>query len=253
MVFPWMGSVVSSYETLLTSTTAFKGQANLEQCSIRHSIAIVLAELGGNNNQHFVNTAWAVLDPILADWNRVYHAKKDEPAWTHVNALIEKARHLRQQVPDTPSSKSQEVTSDQNVSTNAKDGARQKPHQDAGHSQIPQSSAMGLVPDLAWHSWSPSSSSATIVPQYQQSSHPTPTQQEFQTFAPPMISNIDVPFQTGCAPVMHGFESADFGYIDGLDSIDFSAFDAVFKDMAWDFSSPSTDANFEQLNAQAMS
>jgi hypothetical protein len=117
-----------------------------------------------------------------------------------------------------------------------------------------QSNVMGLVPHVAWQSgWSPSNSSGTIVPQYQQSGVPTPTQQPFHSLPTPIASNLDIPFQTGCAPTMHGFDGADFGYIEGLDNIDFSAFDAVFKDMAWDFSSPSTDANFEHLHPQAMS
>ena len=53
--------------------------------------------------------------------------------------------------------------------------------------------------------------------------------------------------------MMSGLDAADFGHIEGLDNIDFSAFDAVFKDMAWDFSSQSTDANFEHLHSQAVS
>ena len=220
-----------------------------------HSIAIVIAELGGNKNQHFVNTAWAVLDPILADWDQVYRAKRDEPAWTHVNALIEKARQMRRQLP-LPQFETQGTA--QNQSTPSHRHAQQSQQDSMLNSRQGQTAAsgvMGLVPDSAWQSeWDFSTglalSSATIVPQYQQTEYPTPTQQHYQTYAAPATSQIEVPFQTGCAPTLHGFDTADFGYIEGFDNIEFSAWDAVFKDMAWDFSSPSTDPSIEQFHAQ---
>ena len=49
--------------------------------------------------------------------------------------------------------------------------------------------------------------------------------------------------------MMTGFENTDFGSLDGMDNIDFSAFDAVFGDPAWDVSSQSTDLNMEAFNA----
>ena len=49
---------------------------------------------------------------------------------------------------------------------------------------------------------------------------------------------------------MVGFEGNDggFGALEGLDNIDFSAFDAVFGDMSWDLSSQSTDWSMDGFN-----
>ena len=77
-------------------------------------------------------------------------------------------------------------------------------------------------------------------------------QQQYQILPTPAASAGSVPFLTGCAPSMDGLDVADFGYIEGLDNIDFSAFDAVFKDALWDFSSPSTDQNVEYFNTQPL-
>lgn len=63
-----------------------------------------------------------------------------------------------------------------------------------------------------------------------------------------LLSITDVPFQTGCAPAMIGFEG-DFGDFDGLESIDFSAFDAVFGDSSWEFSSTTTDWSMDGMNS----
>ena len=68
-----------------------------------HAIAIVIAELGGNKNQQFVQSAWTVLDPILADWNRVYKAKRDEPAWELVNQWANPFFDLRHSLTFCPS------------------------------------------------------------------------------------------------------------------------------------------------------
>lgn len=62
-----------------------------------HSLAIVVAELGWSTNLDFANNAWAVLDPVLEGWDRMYKTKRHEPAWQHVNTLIERARHIRHQ------------------------------------------------------------------------------------------------------------------------------------------------------------
>jgi hypothetical protein len=177
------------------------------------------------------------LDPILADWDNVYRAKKDEAAWVHVNALIEKARQIRRQMP-AAQFQSQESAQTQPASTNVQGPAvHQNYNPNSSTGQTPGSSVIGLVPDAAWQSeWGPSNgfgmSPETIVPQYQQGNESTPTQQPYQIFPTPAASNSSVPFLTGCAPAMDGLDVADFGYIEGLDNIDFSAFDAVFKDMA---------------------
>ena len=60
-------------------------------------------------------------------------------------------------------------------------------------------------------------------------------------------AKLDVPFQTGFAPVMFEFQE-DFGSFHELENIDFSAFDAVFGDTSWEFSTPNTDWSMETLN-----
>ncbi|KAF2769757.1 hypothetical protein EJ03DRAFT_242113, partial [Teratosphaeria nubilosa] len=60
-----------------------------------HSLAIVVAELPRIKDRSFTLSAWAVLDPILANWDKTYASKKGEEAWEHVHALIEKAREMR--------------------------------------------------------------------------------------------------------------------------------------------------------------
>ena len=219
-----------------------------------HSIAIVIAELGGNKNQPFVNTAWTVLDPILADWDKVYRAKKDEPAWVHVNALIEKARQIRRQIPQV---EEHQIMSNQLGTDNIQTRASPYYSQISRTNRTPGSGVIGLVPNGAWSSaWDSSNgfnmASETMMSQYQPPEESTPIQQQYQAVSAPMMSDIDIPFQIGCAPAMPGFDYTDFGYIEGLDGIDYAAFDYVFKDMAWDFSSPSTDAYVENLGASIM-
>lgn len=60
-----------------------------------HSLAIVVAELGWSRDEKFVTMAWNVLDDILGEWDSLYQTKKDDPAWTHVNESIQRARKLR--------------------------------------------------------------------------------------------------------------------------------------------------------------
>lgn len=223
-----------------------------------HSIAIIIAELGGNQNQNFVNTAWAVLDPVLADWDKVYNAKKDEPAWIHVNALIQKARQMRQQVPASERQAIERLQDQQHAPSITAQAPNLQSHTIASSNdpRAPGTSMVGLVPDAAWQSgWDiPDGfelSSHTAGPHYQQTLHPTPSHPQQRTYPIHSISNTEIPFDTSCAPPMHGFDSVDFGYIEGLDNIDFSAFDFVFKDTAWDFSSPSTDnPSIEHVNPQ---
>lgn len=171
-----------------------------------HSIAIVIAELGGNKNQLFVNTAWAVLDPILLDWDQVYRAKRDEPAWTHVNALIERARQMRRQLPLPGVHESRNSVQKQSIPSQVHTQVPQRePIPTARSIQTQASGVMGLVPDAAWQSeWEASNdvgmSPAAVMPQYHHVDGQTPMQQQYQTFAPSISSQMEVPFQTGCAP-----------------------------------------------------
>ena len=186
-----------------------------------HAIAIVIAELGCNKSQQFVNAAWAVLDPILADWDKVYKAKRDEPAWEHVNTLIERARQMRRQIPPQ-----QQI---QPTPTSLQPAFRNLPESQV----VPASNVLY-----------PTSMEQTVSAGLNASTQGFDlNQNQF-----PVSGSVDTPFQTGCAPMMTGFENVDFGYLDSLEDIDFTAFDAVFGDATWDFSSQSSDPTMETFN-----
>ena len=194
-----------------------------------HSVAIVIAELGWNTNKEFTTSAWAVLEPILQNWDEAYNTKREEPAWDHVNALIERARKQQHQ----------------NVLR--LEGTMQTPAQATGQ---PSNSGQPLQQNL--RSSAPSSfdqngygmlAESGAATQPMQNSNPDPQQN-----ATPF--QADIPFMTGCAPAMIGFEG-DIGSFDGIDSlenIDFSAFDAVFGNESWQLPSPfNTDSSMEGL------
>ena len=193
-----------------------------------HSVAIVIAELGANKNQQFVNAAWAVLDPILSGWDKVYQSKREEPPWEHVNTLIQRAREMRKQMPVQKQNQPVEAPSVPQVTNTY-------PQVDSSSGLDPNLPQMGAMWQTPWVGLDNSQPTVPSMP------NPSFTPQQFST--PP---SMEVPFVTGCAPTMPGMES-DFGYIEGLDNIDFSAFDAVFGDSTWDSSSPSTDLNMEGL------
>ena len=195
-----------------------------------HSIAIVIAELGGNKNRQFVNAAWAVLDPILEGWEKVYRIKKDERAWGHVNTLIERARQMRRHVPAVKQSVQPAHAPSQALAPNTVVTSQ-------GNLQEGASDAQATGP---WErdAWNRSTIPETITPQFQD----PPYDPKQLAVHPAGAIGILPPFEPG-------LENADFGYIEGLDSIDFSAFDAVFGDTAWEFSSPSTDLTMEGMNS----
>lgn len=64
-----------------------------------HSLAIVVAELGHRTTQEFADKAWTVLDPLLANWDSMFVKRKEDPAWHHVNTLIQRAKSMRRQQP----------------------------------------------------------------------------------------------------------------------------------------------------------
>lgn len=199
-----------------------------------HAVAIVIAELGGCRNQQFVNRAWEVLDPLLADWDKIYQSKQDEAAWDHVHALIERARQMRRQ---TAPQRQRNVTqsANQNAHQTLEQTVLQHPaptqptsydtsqHYDVTGLSVPayngiDNASLNMAQHLAGMDYSD-----------QQLGAPT----------------SEIPFQTGNAAIMPDAAEFDgnFGLF-GFDNIDFGAFDAVFGDNAWDFSStPSTDFN----------
>lgn len=61
-----------------------------------HALSIIIAELSLNPDGDFIDHAWSALDPILADWDEIFESRKEDPAWNHVNTLIQRARLQRQ-------------------------------------------------------------------------------------------------------------------------------------------------------------
>lgn len=157
---------------------------------------------------------------MLARWDKVYRLKRDEPAWDHVNALIERARRMRSKnFPVNP-------TAHENDEPKMLEHSDSSPRDEREEILQPSVSAVTLVAPIGTKN-DPGKGQHYETAQ----SNLTPSSNQPKT---------DVPFQTGCAPIMFGFEE-DFGSFQGLDDIDFSAFDAVFGDTLWDFTTPSTD------------
>lgn len=192
-----------------------------------HCLAVVVAELGWNPNQSFSNTAWAILDPMLADWDAVYESKKEEPAWHYVNSIIERARSLRRQSRPHAATKSTVIKfgqtpdvcmlSDRAASTNTP--------------------AMTTYPIRTATNTAAMQSYAAHVPQTQhrqreilgfQQQPPT----RFQQTHMPQYQTVDSYENTPYA-VTGASNSFDFGGVNGFDDIDFSAFDEVFSSASW--------------------
>ncbi len=198
-----------------------------------HSIAIVVAELGHNKNQQFVNNAWRVLDPVLADWDRVFDAKRDEPAWEHVNKLISRARESRQQMP----------AQQDNEEMDRSDGG-QTPHSRTTTKASGSKAAPTAPFSAIWQGdWTADAMGGTL---------PIGPNSPFRpdSFASHLSQPQPMVSMTSPAADVVGSEAAvppqdwtlDYiGCIGGMEDIDFSAFEGVFEDTAWDFSSPSTD------------
>lgn len=185
-----------------------------------HAAAIVISYLGWSTNKPFVDHAWSTLDPMLARWDKVYSLKRDEPAWDHVNALIERARQMRRKnFPTDPTVPSSDKAKTLQHSGSAQEEMAAETLQN-GVSSTPLSGPTGALHD----------------PGTKQ--HHEISNESF--FTPTNQPKLDVPFHTGCAPVMPGLEE-DFGSFHSLDNIDFSAFDAVFGDTSWEFSAPNSD------------
>ena len=195
-----------------------------------HSIAIVITELGWLKNKHFANNAWNVLDPILESWDKVYRVKRDEPAWDHVNALIERARQVRQRSPD----RQLISTSSQNSVLHEKTLGPQTVDQ-LVNSRMDQQAP--VLETSMWFGIDQSAKTMQSMPDL-----------DWNTQLPPTQLHLDPAYHSGCANTALDFET-DFGSFADLDSIDFSAFDAVFGDASWDASSLSTELSVGNFNA----
>ncbi|KAK4895788.1 hypothetical protein LTR27_006270 [Elasticomyces elasticus] len=176
-----------------------------------HSLAIVVAELGRMKNKDFTISAWAVLDPILADWDRMYLNKKGEAAWDHVHALISRARQMRNRV---------------------EEGVRPAPHVCRGL-RTPDAGCSGGTWDRP-----PSFADMPAISELQgvQQQVPTPRSSE--------SGNVQQGSWDQSAGWDYNVDIGGFDGLDGFDQIDFQAFDAVFGGDGWQFPSPETDVDW---------
>jgi hypothetical protein len=186
-----------------------------------HSLAIVVAELGRSTNKQFAQTAWKALDPILATWDKTYSARKDEPAWDHVNALIERARQMRRH----------NLNSIQPVQPSFEP---QAPNSMASSSNIlarGSASMTGSLPlgDIGMNF---ATSSMPYAPASSISPHQALTPHSMDD-----LNGATMPSVPGCGPTAFDYDT-DFAAWDGFDQVDFSAFDAVFGDGGWWHFSP---------------
>ncbi|KXL43244.1 hypothetical protein M433DRAFT_149836 [Acidomyces richmondensis BFW] len=183
-----------------------------------HSLAIVVAELGCSTNEQFAISAWAVLDPILTNWDKMYSSKKNEPAWEHVHNLIERARRMRyykgKQTSLTSPSFGKHLEGTQ-VSFSVPVSNSDRPMQILPSSAIPFSNNQPI-----------DEQSLMTLPQ--------PAQTTF--FIDKSKNNNTSTEACESTAFVH---DDNFGLFEGLDQIDFSAFDTVFGGMSWDFHNPS--------------
>ncbi|TKA83568.1 hypothetical protein B0A55_00377 [Friedmanniomyces simplex] len=169
-----------------------------------HSLAIVVAELGRIKNKQFTHSAWVVLDPILTDWDRMYLNRKGEAAWDHVNALISRARQMRHDLAPSAAQSGWDPAIRRDLDSLTSVSASDCV--DSAEKQMPFG-ATGSQPN----------------PNSTLGADGTPQQQTLWD------QSADWEY------------SADFGNFDGLDQIDFQAFDAVFGGDAWEFPSRGQD------------
>lgn len=195
-----------------------------------HCIAVVVAELGWNVNQSFSNSAWAVLDPMLSDWDEIYETKRDGPAWDHVNAVIERARALR-------------------VQGRAHAGRRHT----TGKARTTSSTDMLLNRSGSTGSSTTSSypirSTAIDTPSDQSYGSSTESSQHYTGGSWGSLPQQPVQFQHPFVPQysMSGVQEMDpyaaiagfdVNSVSGFDDINFSAFNEVFSSQSWNHFDP---------------
>lgn len=192
-----------------------------------HCLAVVVAELGWNSNQSFSNSAWAVLDPMLSDWDVVYKSKKDEPAWDHVNAIIERARSLR--LRNRPHA----------MTKNTLSKARSTPSMDmvADRTASTESPAMTAFPIRSTMVHTPDQqiyAPPATQPQFYQAEATVFQQQAPQHFhrsSSSQFSSTGTPEVDPYAGTLATGFNFDIG--NGFDDIDFAAFNEVFNSQSW--------------------
>lgn len=195
-----------------------------------HSVAIVIAELGRSTNPAFANNAWAVLDPVLRSWDQTYEEKRDEPAWDHVNTLIEKARKMRKRNVARGQDQDSSTVPQRAPSAQESEPPRAGVLPPEPHSQQP-------APYTWPASQDPNLSTATML-FMPNSNTPLDLYSKPASHHDPAYGHSMMPSSNGVLPALDdSFSLGDFG---DLQNIDFSAFDAVFGDTTWE-SSPSMD------------
>lgn len=200
-----------------------------------HSLAVVVAELGWNANQNFSNDAWAVLDPMLSNWDTVYNANREDPSWNHVNDVIERARSLRLQsrtyataarrttVANPRPISSVDVLLGRTSSTDASAGTVHPIRTTAADAAAEQYYA---TPETDSHvyqreTWTPHQQQPIHFQQSPLSQHQTSGVQESNAYT--------------SAGAVEGF---DMGSSAGFDDINFNAFNEVFSSQIWNHYDP---------------
>ncbi|KAK4565869.1 hypothetical protein LTR86_003718 [Recurvomyces mirabilis] len=192
-----------------------------------HSLAIVVAELGRIKDKAFASSAWAVLDPILADWDKLYSQRKEEPAWVHVNALISRARQLRDADvrPTKDNGSTAELSSVHATNMTSNPFERSRPS--ISSSDAPAASDM----PTNYHVTDP-----VFTPDIYNLSAPGALAFAAQQESTPLCMHEQNGQYNGISIDQPVFDmDMDLASFDGLDHIDFSAFDAVFGGDLWDF------------------
>ena len=200
------------------------------------SLAIVVAELSWNSNPEFADVAWQVLDPILADWDRMYRMKRDEPHWNHVNGMIERARLLRRQRtrhsqgPKKKQIRANKSSPNNNAANTAAQNAQPLPP--PTFEEPDASAAQGLAALATTETPSFHETSTSYLPQSSATASTTQDPGGLYSQTTPMM-NFDLNF------------SEQDVLIGGFDSVDFNAFDLVFGSMSWE-----TGGLMDDVNAQ---
>jgi len=191
-----------------------------------HSVAVVIAELGRSQNPQFAAGAWAVLQPILRTWDTTYAAKRDEPAWDAVNALIERARGMR--TAGLQQAGRGNGTRERPIATQQWQPETQPNTSPVTHPQV-------IVPPQV----------ATRPAKHISTAMCFESDEVLLQAQPPPQNTAPIPPPTTYED-MTAMSTFDIGNFDDWDTIDFSAFDAVFGDPTWD-SSTSLDSGWEGL------
>lgn len=189
-----------------------------------HSLAIVISELGRSSDSQFSSDAWAVLDPFLSRWDKMFALKQGEAAWDHVNTLIRRAREVRRL--------QEEEERRRRLRAETLEGAAHVLRRDVSTVDTQQPATASDEPTTLYSQ-----------PLYDSSMHAQ------DAILNPLPPNAQLAEQTGCTPVMEGLD-VDFssGLDTGLlDDINFSAFNFVFADTSWAFPPTDTDWSTEGM------